>query len=306
MNIVQTKYGILNGAHLIGQYINGESEYYSIDEISKLKVLDYTLVPLYGYHDTRRKELPAIRLYENGNIRNISLNDFTKITTEVGDFEVEKIVFYKEGMISRLFLLDGKLSGFWSEEDEYKLAKTQNFNIPIGKFEAKVISLHFYRTGKLDSITFWPKERIVLNIGEQKVKLRIGISLYEDGSLKSCEPAKATLINTPIGKIEAFDRNTLGIHGESNSLKFYNNGEVKAIVTCTNAIEVLTNSGEKYRYEPKRVKKYSGDIESFDTVGVEFLENKVIINKKDEYEYSKNTFNIMPNGERTLTLSGNL
>ena len=186
------------------------------------------------------------------------------------------------------------------------LLKFRILILPIGKFEARVMSLHFYRDGNLKSITFWPKERIFLNIGDQKVNIRIGISLYEDGSIESCEPAKATLINTPIGKIEAFDRNTLGIHGESNSLKFYNNGEVKEIVTCTNVIEVCTNGGEKYRYEPKRVKKYSGDIESFDTVDVEFLENKVIINKKYEYEYSKNTFSIMPNGERTLTLSGNL
>ena len=238
MNTVETKYGILNGAHLIGKYITGESEYYSVDEISKLKVLGYNLVPLYGYQDTRRKELPAIRFYKNGNIRNISLNDSTKISTKIGDFEVEKIVFYEDGMINRLFLLDGKLSGFWSEDDEYKLAEVQHFNLPIGKFEARVMSLHFHKDENLKSITFWPKERIFLNIGDQKVNIRIGISLYEDGSIESCEPAKATLINTPIGKIEAFDRNTLGIHGESNSLKFYNNGEVKEIVTFTNVIEV--------------------------------------------------------------------
>lgn len=37
MNIVDTKYGMLNGAHLIGKYITGESEYYSVDEISNLR-----------------------------------------------------------------------------------------------------------------------------------------------------------------------------------------------------------------------------------------------------------------------------
>ena len=306
MDEVETKYGILNGAHLIGKYSTGESEYYSVDEISKLKVLGYNLVPLYGYKDARRKELPAIRFYKNGNIRNISLNDSTKILTKIGDFGVEKIVFYEDGMINRLFLLDGKLSGFWSEDDEYNLAEIQYFNLPIGKFEARVISLHLYRSGDVKSITFWPKERISLKIGDQKINVRIGISLYEDGSLESCEPAKATLINTPIGKIEAFDRNVLGIHGESNSLKFYKNGEIKEIVTFTNLIEVSTHSGEKHRYSPKRVKKYSGDIDCFETVHVEFLENKIIINKEYEYEYSKNTFIIMPYGEKTLTLSGNL
>ncbi|HEY5524953.1 MAG TPA: hypothetical protein VIK26_06405, partial [Clostridium sp.] len=172
--------------------------------------------------------------------------------------------------------------------------------------EARVISLHLYRSGDVKSITFWPKERISLNIGDQKINVRIGISLYEDGSLESCEPAKATLINTPIGKIEAFDINVLGIHGESNSLKFYKNGDVKEMVTFTNVIEVQNNSGENHRYSPKKVKKYSGDIDFFETVHVEFLENKIIINKEYEYEYSKNTFIIMPYGEKTLTLSGNL
>jgi hypothetical protein len=306
MRTVKTKYGILNGAHIIGKYITSECEYYSVDEISNLKVLDYDLVPLYGFQDARRKELPAIRLYKNGNIKTISLNDPTMILTKIGGFEVEKIVFYENEMINRIFLLDGKLSGYWSEDDEYNLAKVQYFNLPIGKFEAKVISLHFYKNGNLKSITFWPKERIILKIGDQKVDIRIGISLYEDGSLKSCEPAKATLINTPIGKIEAFDINTLGIHGENNSLKYYNNGDIKEIVTFTNVIEVHNASGEKYRYSPNKVKKYSGDIESFETVDIEFLENKVIINKKYEYKYSDNTFNIMPYREKKLTLSGDL
>ena len=52
MNIVETKYGILNGAHLIGKYITGESEYYSVDEISKLKVLGLypsTFIWISGY-----------------------------------------------------------------------------------------------------------------------------------------------------------------------------------------------------------------------------------------------------------------
>jgi len=306
MSTVETKYGILNEATLTGKYSTGENEYYSLDEISKLKVLGYDLVPLYGYQDSRRKELPAIRFYKEGNIRNISLNDSTNILTKVGEFEVEKIVFYESGMINRLFLLDGKLSGFWSEDDEYNLAKIQKFNLPIGKFEAKVISLHFHRTGDLKSITLWPKEKILLNIGDQMVNVRIGISVYEHGRIESCEPAKVTLIDTPIGKIQAFDRNTLGIHGEANSLKFYKNGEIKQIVTSTNTIEVNKDNGEKHIYSPKRVKKYSGDIESFETVTIEFLENKIIINKKYEYEYDNNTFNIMLYGEKSLTLSGDL
>ena len=306
MNIVETKYGSLNEALLTGKYANGESEYYSLDEESKLKVLGYTLVPLYGFQDARRKELPAIRFYKNGNIRAISLNDLTKISTKVGEFEVEKIVFYESEIINRLFLLDGKLSGYWSEDDEYNLAKVKEFNLPIGKFNAKVISLHFYKTGNLKSITFWPKERIYLNIGEQKINVRIGISVYEDGRIESCEPAKATAIKTPIGEIQAFDRNTLGIHGEANSLKFYENGEIKGIVTSTNVIEVLKDNGEKQRYSPKRVKRFSGDIDSFETVQIEFLENKIIINGKDEYQYSNNRFTIMPYGEKSLTLGGDL
>jgi len=306
MKTIETKYGFLNEAELIGKYSTGEDEYYSMDEISKLNVLGYTLVPLYGYQDARRKELPAIRFYENGTIRNVSLNDSTKILTKVGEFEVEKIVFYENGMINRLFLLDGKLSGFWSEDDEYTLAKTQKFNLPVGNFEAKVMSLCFYRTGNLKSITLWPKERIILDIGSLNINVRIGISLYEDGKIESCEPARAIVIHTPIGKIQAFDRNTLGIHGESNSLKFYENGEIKQIITSTSIIEVHKDNGEKHRYSPKKSKKYSGDIDSFDTVQVEFLQNTIIINGKYEYEYNNNVFTIMPYGEKSLTLSGDL
>ena len=62
-----------------------------------------------------------------------------------------------------MFLLDGKLSGYWSEDDEYNLAKTYKFNFEFASFEAKVISLHFYKTEELKSITLWPKERVKFN-----------------------------------------------------------------------------------------------------------------------------------------------
>jgi hypothetical protein len=307
MKTIDIKYGTLNNAFLAGCYSTGECEEFRVEGESELDILGYKLIPSYEFPDVRRKEFPAVKLYKSGNIRSILLNESTSIKTRIGTFEVEKITFYEDGPINRLFLLDGKLSGYWSEEDEYDLAKPYKFDFEFASFEAKVISLHFYKTEELKSITLWPKERVNLKLGDYDIIGRIGFSLYKSGKLKSCEPFRPTTINTPIGDLDAYDVNAIGIHGDENSLNFYEDGKIKSLITSRNTIKIYTLDGDTILHSPKKMRIYSNS-EVMDTISlkIEFRDDKVIIDGKYEYSIQENKFEIKCFGEKQLTLSGDL
>lgn len=307
MKTIATKYGLLNDASVASYYSTGEIESYSVDEESILDILGYKFTPLYGFFDDRRKEFPSVKVYKSGNIKSIGLNESTYIETEIGAFEVEKITFYEEGQIKRLFLLDGKLSGYWSEEDEYKLAKVYKFDFIFASFESKVNSLNFYKMGELKSFTLWPKDRIKLSIGNHNIVGRIGFSLYESGKIKSCEPFRPTTIKTPIGDIDAYDINALGIHGDTNSLNFYEDGSIRSLITSRNTITIKTPSGDAIFHSPKKIRLYSSsEVMDTITLKVEFKENIIIIDGQYEYNINENKFEIKNFGEKQLTLSGDL
>ena len=307
MGTIEINNGTLNNAFLAGCYSTGECEEFRVEGESELDILGYKLIPSYEFPDVRRKEFPSVKVYKNGNIRSILLNESTSITTKVGVFEVEKITFYEDGPINRLFMLDGKLSGYWSEDDEYNLAKPCKFDFEFASFEAKVMTLHFYKTGEVKSITLWPKERVKLNVGDYNIIGKVGFSLYESGKLKSCEPFRPTTIKTPIGDIEAYDVNALGVHGDQNSLNFYEDGKIKSLITSRNTITISTLDGEKIFHSPKKVRIYSNS-EVMDTISlnIEFSEDKVIIDHEYEYSLVDNKFEIKSFGEKQLTLGGDL
>lgn len=307
MEIIRTKYGDLNDANIASYYQTGEPESYNVEDESELDILGYKLIPLYGFVDERRKEFPSIKVYKTGNIKSIALNELTSIKTKIGVFEVEKITFYEDGQINRLFLLDGRLSGYWSEEDEYNLAKAYKFDFEFASFESKVISLHFYKTGELKSMTLWPKDKVKLNIGDYSLVGRIGFSLYESGKIKSCEPFRPIKINTPIGDIEAYDINAIGIHGDTNSLNFYEDGSIKSLITSTNTVTIHTSDGDDIYHSPKKVRIYSNsEVMDTITLTIEFRDDKVIIDDKYEYNIEENNFEIKRFVEKQITLSGDL
>lgn len=305
-DIIETKYGNLNKVTPAQYYNTGELESCRIDEKSELNIGGMSISPLYGYPDVRRKDLPSVKFYKSGNIKTISLYEATNIKTSLGDFEAEKLTLYEDGSIRRLFLLDGKLSGYWSEDDEYNLAKIYELNFEFTSFKAKLMSLQFYKSGQLKSLTLWPKEIIKVKVKEDNIKVRIGISLYENGKIESIEPYEETTIKTSIGNIEAYDKNAIGIHGESNSLKFYEDGEIKSLITSASIIEVVNEKGEKKIHSPKEVMLYANsEIKDTITVLIEFYKDYVLIDEKYKYNLEENKFIIRRYGEKVFTLLGN-
>lgn len=296
MERINTKYGILEGLTYVKQYENGSLRECTLDKLNKMETPYGLLIPKYEYGEERSKHIPSAAFYDNGNLKKIYLEKQTDVNTSIGILPAELITFYEDESIKRIFPLNGKITGYWSEEDEYNLAEEIEIDISTGKLKEKIISVYFYKSGSIKSITFWNKNDIKINSPSGDVLVRIGVSFYEDGKLKSFEPAKPTAISTEIGAIMAYDTQALGIYGDSNSVKFSNEGRVESLITSTDTIEVISKKGEKNLHKP--LLRPSVINESFMEIvplNIEFYEDKVKfssgIHHRSPAEYIINQYN---------------
>lgn len=209
-----------------------------------------SLIPKYGPDEVRKKYNHSISFYESGVVKSIALEASTPIETPLGIFPAELVTFYESGALKRIFPLNGKISGYWTEADEGKLCEEFRFNFPFGSFCAKIISLCFYESGNLKSLTLWPGETVTLSTPAGTMPVRIGFSLFECGKLKSVEPADEITVSTPIGDIKAYDENALGINADKNSLCFCENGCISSLLTCSNKVTAFESNGEMSIIKP--------------------------------------------------------
>ena len=237
---IETRYGTLRGCFDEEYYENGTLKSCSFDIVNRLKTSCGILTPRYGPETVRSKYGKAIGFYPNGCIRRIALEQMTDVQSPIGEFPAELITFYESEAICRIFPLNGKITGFWTEEDEEKLMVPLHFKFYFGEFSAKIISVHFYESGNIQSITLFPNEIFEISLPFGKVLGRTGFSLYESGALQSLEPAEPTSVPTPIGTLHAFAGNCTGITADQNSLGLAESGTVVRLSTVTDKIVVQT------------------------------------------------------------------
>lgn len=301
MNYIINENICLKNVSICDRYDTGEAEALNVESKNIVVINGKKYIPRYTCDNVRRKELPSIRLYKSGEIKSIDLEN--QIEVEIGNynFNAEKVIFYKNGNIKRLFPLNGKINAFYTEEDEYKISPIYNLNFKFTNFSGKIISAQFYKSGFIKSITLWPKDNALILHNGKYIKCKTGFSLYENGNLKSIEPMVPIIIDTPIGKIEAYDDKSIGVTGENNSLKFNIDGSIRSLITSTNVIRVVNSKKYFKLYSPKKsiFMGYS-DILNFETVKVEFERDKVIINSDNIYNINEYRFEISYYGEKSL------
>lgn len=290
MKTYQTKYGMLHGIGEFTLHSNGNLMECVLNDRIELDTSHGTLIPQYDFSNQRKKNNYCISFYGNGSLRKISLNNQTDIMTSIGVMSAELITFYESGNIKRLFPLNGQLSAYWEENDEYQLAKEMSFEFPFGNFKAKIIAISFYENGNVKDFTLWPKEEITIHTPLGECCLRIGLSLYPDGSLQSVEPAYPFEVQTPIGVITAFDVNANGICGDKNSLEFTPEGKLISLITSSSKIIVCNESNTRCIYSPEQENDIDGLEISFLPLSVELKENTIIFNDKAECDLHDNKF----------------
>lgn len=238
--------------HGVTSFITTESgtvESCVLCESNLVETICGNLVPKWQ-EDIRKKGIPSLSFYPDGQLKSVALEEQTTIVTPIGDLPAEFLTFYPSGELRRIFPCNGKLSAYWTEEDEGALCPTIPFTLDCGAFCAKVTAIHFYASGALRSVSFWPNETVILRAFQGFMPTRIGFSLYENGSIESLEPPYPMSIATPIGNISAFDTNALGVHGESNSLSFNQDSTLRSITTANSKIEIITPERQSVFFGP--------------------------------------------------------
>lgn len=294
MKQLRTIYGTLNEVGNVTIHPNGSIKDCVINERVEWNTPYGTLVPQYEFTSHRNKTGYSASFYENGVLRKISLNHITEIVSPIGLMTAELITFYDSGKIKRVFPLNGQLSAYWEESDEYQLAKELSLTFPFGEVKAKIIAISFYENGAIKDFTLWPREVIKMATPLGEIAVRIGVSFYSNQSIKSIEPAYRKIIKTPIGDLKAYDSNANGISGDKNSLNFTQDGSLSSLITSDNKVTVVNDMGLACTYSPKQTTDMDGIEVTFQPLKISFRENNAIFNDSMAYDLNSYQFIIEP------------
>jgi len=287
INTLETRYGTLSGISNSMTHPDGSPMSCILDTENRIQTPVGEIIPQYRVAELgerQKKYRSSLGFFENGQIKTASLDRAMPLKTPLGIFEAELVTFYDNGAINRLFPLNGQVDGYWSEKKEGEMAKIFDFDLPVGKFSAKIISLHFYRSGALKSLTLWPGQRITIATRVGPMRIRTGFSLHEDGSLHSVEPAMPVELATPIGRVKAFDAEMLGMTADKNSVQFSPAGHLKSVKTIHTGLRVVSTAQVEMIIEPLETASLI-EMTSMRTVPmqIDFADGKVLVVAKDKH-----------------------
>lgn len=285
--MMKTKYGNLNGIEDAEYYPSGQLRSCKVTKPTVLSTTLGLLYPQYETIDERRKLTGSIEFYEDGSLMSVNLATQMFISTSAGLLPAEKILFYNNGNIKRIFPLNGKLSGYWCEENEYTLSKCINLSVGSYSISAKFISISFYDSGNIKSLTLWPKERVSLATPFGTISVRKGISFYEDSSVKSFEPALPVSITTPVGIVSCYNNDVVGLNGDINSITLTERGGIKSLVTCSTGFHFSSSDFSK-DIIPNLKAGWCNELIKYPVaIKAEFSETSIIINDTFIFDISK-------------------
>ncbi len=280
----------LKGITTTSQY--GNTIIYRLNEKNIIDTKCGKLIPAYTEADIRRKYNGSISCSNDGHLHSISLEKMTNIMTPIGPLPAEHIIFYDTGEIKRMFPVNGKISGYWSEQDEKKLCPLLKICHPLTTFKSRIINLTFYRSGNIKSITLWPNERIYVRSPVGKILVKNGFSLYENGNLRSLEPAKPVNLETPIGLIAAFDTTAVGINADNGSVTFDNNGKITSLKTDSIKVIISTDSSVA-SISPKMERSMTSDDEWIVMpIEIKFTPDGIMFDECGPYDEKSNRLSI--------------
>lgn len=251
---IQTPFGVFSGIVNVEHHPDGTIKGIRLEEKNVIITHAGDLIPYYSEETVRRKYKSSVEFHKNGMIKSISLDKQQDVMTPIGEFPAEFVTFYDSGELKRVFPLDGKLSGFWSEDDERNLNIPFHFEFDFSAFTAQLIGLCFYKSGSIKSLTLYPGEVIDVTIqNDFVIQIKNGFSLYENGSLKSIEPALPVTVQTPMGALIAYDTDSIGINADLNSLNFDEEGRINHLLTSNNKIAAFDSKGKLSLFVPGEI-----------------------------------------------------
>ncbi|MFT8394455.1 hypothetical protein [Propionibacterium sp.] len=278
------------------EYDNGLLRECSLNERNVIHTSVGDLVPHFSSPDERSKDLKSISYYESGAIRSISLDKQTEVSTPIGEFPAELVTFYEDGTMDSVFPLNGQIGFTWSEKDEERLAESYSFEFSFDTITAKTIGVRFFHSGAVKSLIWWPDEIVQLDTPTGKYPARTGIRLFEDGRLRSFEPAVPIIMKTPVGIVQAFDVEAVTIDADENSVRFDHEGHLAHLATAGDVIIAGPTIGRKRISSLTRM-ALGEDKPVKLSISIDFGPDTVTFDNGEEkasFSISENRFLVMP------------
>ncbi len=299
MNKIKSRYGVLDLVQRFTTYPDGAVRTCSFTGPNLIETKYGTFTPHFTdtFQDERRrkKNRSALAFHPNGGIKSLSLEAQSPVNTALGIYPAELVTFDENGNLNRLFPLNGQITGFWSENDEADLAPVFDFDFPFGHFSAKIICLRFYPNGALQTLTLFPGEVVTLSTSVGDISVRQGFSLYEDGNLKSIEPAAPTKVKTPVGDIFAYDIDAIGIHADQNSLAFNPDGSMLGLITTHTGLCMMNNQGESTHIKPMEIESIIDETETtIMPVKISFSDSHIQLSQGSIHHFDLSEHKIYP------------
>jgi len=236
------------------------------------------LVPQHTARELRQREVRPVVFHPDGTLKALPLESQTVIATPAGDIPAELLTFHADGSLSRVFPLNGRLSGYWSQEDEAGLALPLTLLTPAGILTTTIIGAAFHPSGALRSLTFWPGQSVSIHTPAGMVATRTGVSFWPEGQVRSVEPAVPTPVETPAGRILALDPDAVGVNGDANSLAFRPDGTVGRVSTVHTRLTAIDPDGRSTAFAPTQRESLCGDAEREMTpMIIRFTPDEVIV-----------------------------
>ena len=211
--------------------------------MNEIKTKYGSFIPYDGEVELRKKNKESVTYHENGEIASIYFQDIQKVHSPLGDIDAEYLTFYPDGSLKRLFPSFGQISGYWTEDDEYRIAPEAELTFFGRTFKVHPLCIAFYPSGNVKSLTIWNRDTISVDTKYGEIVSNFGFDLTEDGKLKSVEPAFGAKINTEWGTIYPFDTDIYRLSAEKNSLVFNEEGDIVSVKTLRTGLQVSTDKG---------------------------------------------------------------
>jgi len=250
---IETKYGTLGPVDHVKYEANGQAVFAVPAGPIHLDTPLGRLTTQHTTDDMRRPKVEPLLFHPNGALKSIALETRTTVDTPLGPMAAELLSFYPCGSLRRVFPLNGKLSGYWSEKEEATLTAPMTIATPAGTITAMLVGVQFHPGGQLRSVTLWPGEAVEIDTPIGRQTARIGVAFHKSGRLRSFEPERMLTVPTALGDMMAYDPDALGIHGDLGSLRFHEDGSTAGLATPMNTLEVTLPDGSVRTFTPEKV-----------------------------------------------------
>ncbi|MDR3205762.1 MAG: hypothetical protein LBT41_01480 [Candidatus Methanoplasma sp.] len=264
----------------------------TLNEKNTISTKAGVFVPQYTESDVRKRYNGSMAVYTGGSVKSITLEERSQAETPLGAIPAELVTFYESGELKRVFPVNGKISGFWTEEDEKTLCPVLEVPLPCGTVAARFVNISFYENGSVRSATLWPGEEPEIETPAGMMRMRTGASFHPNGRLRTTEPAGPTPVSTPIGTMSAFDSDAIGVNADVGSLEFSDKGEIRSLRTVNSGAVVLTGGTERRFFPGIRPSLLSASGWEVDPLTVRFDGDEVSFDGGERFRIADHAFRI--------------